>query len=480
MIKRYQASKDTAITNAFKSDLITSATGSNQGEADSLQVFSIYGQGTTSSYEKSRILLQFPIDQISTDRTNALIPLSGSVEFYLKLFNAEHPLTLPRQFTLETTAVSGSDWDEGTGLDADEFTDEGLANWDAALSNSSGITYWTNSGSDYYSGSYIPGSNPPSYTLFFDKGTENYEVDVTSMVEEWAAGNFSNYGFCVKLTSSCEDAESSYYVKKFFARGSEYYMKRPIIEARWDDSRCDDRADFYVSSSLATAAENQNTIYLFNRVRGSLRNIPNETGIVYVQMWSDRVSGSLLSTSNFTGGLDSTGIYTASVVLDTTSSIAYDRWFSTGSMFCYATGSIGIKTLTPNFDNEVVKYRASMPGLKAVYTPDEVARLSIFVREKNWQPTIYSVANNETEFSVIKSLFYKVRRVTDNFVVVDYMTGSNETKLSYGISGSYFNFDMSILEPGYMYEVSYLYKKPDELYEELTQKFKFRVEKYED
>ena len=43
-IKRYDATKDNTITNAFKQDLTTRGTGSNMGLSDILEVFSIYGQ----------------------------------------------------------------------------------------------------------------------------------------------------------------------------------------------------------------------------------------------------------------------------------------------------------------------------------------------------------------------------------------------------------------------------------------------------
>ena len=48
-IKKYFATKDNTITNAFKSNLSTRATGSNMGESDILEVFSIYGQSIFSS-----------------------------------------------------------------------------------------------------------------------------------------------------------------------------------------------------------------------------------------------------------------------------------------------------------------------------------------------------------------------------------------------------------------------------------------------
>ena len=53
-IKRFFATKDNTITNAFKDGLTTRGTGSNMGAADIVEVFSIYGQETSSSSELSR------------------------------------------------------------------------------------------------------------------------------------------------------------------------------------------------------------------------------------------------------------------------------------------------------------------------------------------------------------------------------------------------------------------------------------------
>ena len=124
-IKKYIANKDNTITNAYKLDLATRATGSNMGSADILEVFSIYGQQTTSSAELSRVLTQFPVDTISSDRTAGSIPGSGSVNFYLRLFNARHSEQLAKDFTVSVFAISSS-WEEGTGLDMESYKDKFL------------------------------------------------------------------------------------------------------------------------------------------------------------------------------------------------------------------------------------------------------------------------------------------------------------------------------------------------------------------
>ena len=98
-IKRYVASADNTITNAFKANLTTRGTGSNMGASDVLEVFSIYGQANSSSVEKSRVLLTFPLTTISSDISNKTVPSNAS--FYLRLFNVAHGETLPTGFTLE-------------------------------------------------------------------------------------------------------------------------------------------------------------------------------------------------------------------------------------------------------------------------------------------------------------------------------------------------------------------------------------------
>ena len=47
-IRRYKPEADTTITNAYKSNLTTRATGSNMGESDVLEVFNIYAQSGLS------------------------------------------------------------------------------------------------------------------------------------------------------------------------------------------------------------------------------------------------------------------------------------------------------------------------------------------------------------------------------------------------------------------------------------------------
>jgi len=372
-IKRYFADADNTITNAYKASLTERGVSGNMGQADILEVFSIYAQAATSSSELSRILIQFPAtgtasNYMSYNRDEGTIPASGSVSFYLRMFNAKHSQTVPKNFNLIVSAISQS-WQEGDGLDMESYSDEDKSNWiyssdsdiaatativgtaglndsdgdDFILRNADGSTVefntdpaksfddpvpqtespfvlntlnidggsevrkatqacwiackqaidenaldmtispaswgdeeeftltqntagtvgntaitlitgvtangetaftggadytsWVSEGGDFYTDA------SSSFTSSFDGGFEDIELDITPLVEQWinSAGNTlgtkSNYGLGISLSSAVEDSFTSYYTKKFFARGSQYFFKRPCIEARWDSSK---------------------------------------------------------------------------------------------------------------------------------------------------------------------------------------------------------------------------------------------------
>ena len=469
-IKRYKADADNTIVNAYESNLRTRATGSNMGQADVSEVYSIYGRESTSSAELSRVLTKFDIASIESDRTAGVIPANGSVSFYLRLFNAETSKTVPRNFTLVAQAISKS-WTEGDGLDLENYKDSGVSNW---ISASSGVA-WDSAGGDYHA--------LPVFSQSFATGLEDLEIDVTTLVEEWIDDSKNNYGIGIRLTSSEESALTSYYTKRFFARGTQYFFKKPVIEARWNSSLQDDRGDFYMSSSLAPAADNLNTLYLYNYIRGRLTNIPAVgTGEIYVDLYETLGGDALTQTIDTpaTGGYVSTGIYSCSVCLTGTYSSLRDVWHTGGVQ--YFTGTISTQTVAATaVSTGNNRYITKIKNLKNKYFSEEEARFNVYVRSKNWSPTIYTVASSEIENTIIPSASFRVYRVLDGYNAIPHGTGSDlQTILSYDVSGNYFNLDMSLLEPGYEYGIKLaFYDSQRQSWLEQDQKFLFRVEDYE-
>ena len=670
MIRRYYATKDNTITNAFEDNLTTRGTGSNMGASDILETFSIYNQVLNSSGisgELARNLIEFNITEISSSRESGTIPGSGSVSFYLKMYNAPHSQTSPSDFTLSVQGVSGS-WQEGYGIDMDfyeDLTKDGIgSNWinangsltsatatvtvadgDAAngmtekehitiistdgttkryvitnaasdgstatgtilsddantdtgagtagaaedggiavsidLSSATqnaflvqlkaaiehenghngkitvsdvpgqangnqaitltqastgragnstittdidqiveGASYvfangngqWATQGGDFYT------DTSSSFTQSFSTGLEDLCVDVTPLVEQWintqgnTLGSKNNDGFVVKLTNALEAETKSFFTKKFFGRDSEFFFQRPVLEARWDSARRDDRGSFYASSSLAPPEDNLNTLYLYNRIRGRLRNIPaiGTDGQIYVSIFSGSAdnttpSGSaqvLVSGDNafvssnsplvVTGGYVSTGIYSASFAYTGSTAIStiYDVWW-TGSarsndaatgpdVTQFTTSSVSVKSFTAAAYNPEDTFVLSMPNLRKEYRKDQTHRLNLYVRKRNWSPNIHTIAVRSSIPSLtIPSGSFQLRRCIDDYIVVPYGTGSTTdpayTALSHDVSGNYFDLDTTYLEAGYLYDIQYSFYDEENGWEEQPYRFKFRV-----
>lgn len=594
MIRRYYAKKDNTISNAFQENLTTRATGSNMGASDILEVFSIYGQASATSSELARSLIEFDTTTFTTDRTAGRIPASGSVSWFLKMFNAPHSQTVPSEFDLEVSAISRT-WEEGYGIDMDYYEDitrDGIgSNWinakelTAATANlavttaitltsvakgrtrntntfktvvnsaaanagnavlvefaettpgaivctvtpnttpattltttelvelintgavagktvtitdtsslralqtatggsgadltaetatfAGAVGQWTTEGGDYLT------DTSSSFTASFPTGLEDMELDVTTLVEQWintdgnVLGSKDNYGFGIKLPDATETAARSFYTKKFFGRDSEFFFQRPVLEARWDSARKDDRGYFYASSSLVSATDNLNALYLYNRVRGRLRDYPVMPTSASLRLNSTDAVGSNLVAAAVSKV--STGIYKADIALDTTASVVYDIWYS-GSV-AYHTGSVSVKSFNSYGYNPEDTYVLSMPSLRDEYRKDQTHRLNLYVREKNWSPNIYTQAVKTAIPSlIIPSASFQLRRAIDDYVVVSYGTGSNmHTGLSYDVSGNYFDLDTTYLEAGYLYDIQYSFYDEENGWEEQPYRFKFRV-----
>jgi|7_EtaG_2_1085326.scaffolds.fasta_scaffold00051_44 hypothetical protein len=651
-IKRYVATKDNTITNAYMFNLVTRATGSNMGASDIVEVFSIYGQASSStpanygySSEVARILMEFQVtgsESIKTDRDNGVLPASGNVSFYLRLFNARHSQTTPTNYQLAVEPLDAF-WQEGPGLDMDGYTDTVHGNrgstWVDANNEPTAATAtvtvanegWVEAGdtitltatdgtevvctmhattttstaqttavqaarngastsavaseiatainySSYFSATAASnvvtitqataglagnttvtiveggatGFSKTNFTggdgawssqggdvldddgissLFpkqkFKNGIEDLEVDITALVEYWLAGTQNNYGIRIKLDGSYEayatgntsGSQKSYFTKRFFGRNTEYFFKRPVIEARWESARRDDRGNFYYSSSLATRKDNLNTLYFYNYVRGQLKNIPglDSTGKMYVSLYSGSENNSrpmpgsealTLSIDTVYAGVDKmvvtggllpgkTGIYSASLAITaavTGTTVVgpctklFDVWHNgSGSAqsgyLQFHTGTIRPKTLNASHYNPDYKYISRLRNLRPVYSNNETARFRLYAREKDWCPTIYNKATRDVESTLIDSASYKITRVIDGLEVIAHDTGSTNdaaTQLSFDVSGNYFDLDMSMLEAGFSYEIGLAYYNGSiGSWVDQSEKFKFRVEQDE-
>lgn len=470
MIKRSYAIADTQITNAKQDNLIRSGNLSNMGKADSGEIFAIFNSNgiSTQSYQndESRLLFKFDIAAILADTE---IPTS-TAGYYLRLFNVKHDSTLPRNFILVTHPITKS-WEEGDGLDIDNYLDTGSANW---LSASSGVP-WQYTGSDF-NATY-------SYSQTFEKGHEDLEIDITSLVSVWKSGTLGNNGIVVKLTSSQEYTSQSYYKKSFSMRGTQYWFSRPCIEIRWQDARFDDRNNSYYSSTFAPGDDNLNSIYLYNKVRGQLVDIPGiGTGSIYVSLFTGSTATQSCFNAAATGSWVATGTYRAQFYSTYTGTL-YDFWHSNVPVqiptSSYFSSTIVMKNFLEDYYTSNDEFIITMPNLKGIYNANDKSRLDLVVRKRAWRANVYTTMTEEQSKEYIKKAYYQVRRALDSKIVVDFGSGSlNHTLLSYDKDGNYFNLNMNLFEPDYQYEIAYVF---DIEGKKILQKdkFKFRIQREE-
>ena len=356
-------------------------------------------------------------------------------------------------------------------------------------------------------------------------------VNITSSTDVHTKTDFQNgtgipnFGLGVFMSASFETGSYSYYTKKFFARSSEYFFLRPNLEARWDNSKKDESGNVYLSSSLISGDDNLNTLYYYNYIRGQLKDIPNYTlngetqsGTIKLYLFSASldeskpigmrtedafllpVGGGVSSDGNrvVVGGKHSTlgnGIYTASFAMNNNE---VDKFFpvwayrapgaSSDTQFYTASlvhvndfRDVGSPSSNPNTD-----YVTTIENLKSFYSRKENTRFRLFVRSKNWNPNNYTVAQSNIQSEIIEDAYFSLYRIVDDYEVIPFGTGSaiapqqtgsvgSYTRLSYDISGNYFDFDMSLLQAGYEYGMKFAYFVNGS-YREQSEIFKFKVE----
>ena len=107
----------------------------------------------------------------------------------MPLMRAPHPLS----YSLDVAMVKTNAWQEGTGLDMDNYSDLGESNWEFSTPGNE----WALQGGDYYGvGATL------SSSFFFDGGTVDLELNINFAVDKWRTNKtiYPNYGLLVKNT----------------------------------------------------------------------------------------------------------------------------------------------------------------------------------------------------------------------------------------------------------------------------------------
>lgn len=523
MFRILTASKDTYITNKIIAG--TRATGSNVGQAASIDLFKLYDEtylsGTQYPTEISRGLIKFDYNPLLSI-TSSLLSASGSnFSAYLQLKNIFGGQTVPSNFTLQINPLA-KDWDEGAGFDINYFKDLDSCNWITASVNPT-VVSWSLSGAassgsigavcDYYtSGNIGIGSQSLTVTQTFLRGDEDLLMDVTHLVSASIWGNLPNNGFRLSFLDSQETDLTTRFVKRFGGKNANNPILRPRLFIKYD-------GDVVSDDSTVAFYEEPNRFFFYNSPRGvsqnlisgssiisganslSLELIASKSILISTTSWSQTHSQSITyNTRSITyfsasfsgsqlvfGTLKQTGSYYSDVVLSTfaTASLAtfldtkseqsfLMLWKSADTTRLYASG--GYVTFRKyegdgnSFDQR--NYVVNITNLEQFYTKRENSRLRVFIQDWNFNFATQRLQGQAVS-RIFKNMYWRLIDPYTKDVIIPFDTVG--TKMSSDNHGMFFDFWFEDLDASRVYEFEFKIEENGRTDSFFEQGFRFKV-----
>lgn len=486
MIRLINPSKDTYITNKIINNSFR-ATDANTGEAGSLDLFKLYNENfiglEDNPIEISRLLIKFPIEEINNMHINKEIDLnSNDFKCNLYLHDVYGGQTTPEKFKLILFPLAKS-FDEGTGKDVVKFSDSSVCNFITASIQDGSPVEWEIPGAlktgnlgDSNIDIIVSGTlnidegqiclSPEQY---FEKGTEDLNLDITKIISGTIAGLIPDNGFLIGLSGSYETNNKTYFVKRFASRNVSNPAKRPKLIVKYNDSIIDNHNNFIFNAT--------SSLYLRNYGYSGLENIITDASGTELSGENCMIlkieSGSfkkLFNVSQIKNGIHSIdGIYSSSFAISSFEELLYQQINSSGSItfneiwtnsdetLTYLSSSLKIKKEERSSSNYLNQNNllVSLINTKKEYRRGEKIKIRVFVEDRNRQ-LIYAKSPIEKKSEIFQNMHFRIRDVLNGDIIVDFDKINNSTKLSSDDSGMYFDFYTDSLVNGRIYAFDFL------------------------
>ena len=507
MILHFTASKDTYITNKIV-DSSYRATDANVGYASTLDLFKLYDEskisGETRPIELSRLLIKFPLSEVSSSLKDKVSFDDSSLNIKLELFDVQGTHVAPENFKVVVYPLSMS-FDEGIGTDLYSFNDLGRANWVTASYSSSANNVWNLTGArssgslnssdiDVISSGSIAGGDIINLTgeQIFSTGRENLSIDITTIASASMCSLLPNHGFLIAFSGSQEWDTETRFVKRFASRHTKNPYLRPRISVSYDDFLIDssNMFEYNVTGSLYLRTYRGNTP--FNILSGSSNT----------QLTGSNCMKLIVSTGSFAltesvsqiiqTGYTRTGIYSASFAIDAfstatvnggntfqecvfaSSSISFDvGWYDNSQQVKFSSQTLKVKRSDAlnNFSRRDI--RISLVDLRTSYVSSYPARVRLFARDRNEvnEPVKRPISLPSKAFEFA---YYRIKDADNGKIVVP--INKNATRISTDSQGMYFDLPVKLLPHGRAYTIDVLINdRGSETIHET--KVRFRVDK---
>lgn len=304
----------------------------------------------------------------------------------------------------------------------------------------------------------------------FDTGFEDLSVDVTRVVSATLAGLLPDQGFRIALALSHETDDRTYFVKRFASRHAYDETRRPRLVVAYDDSLQDDTA----ALELDTAC----TMVLRNRSRGRLApilsgGVPVTGHDCVVLKMQTEVSGAGWVETQFFGSQHAngvfwvTGVYTASVFLDSSDPVNAEKlaasgsivfrpvWGSVDGTVAYLTGSTVTVTAPdrsargPDARRRIVTVTGMGPKVAA----DDVLSLRVNIFDPAQTATRTVRLPIEERSIVMHDVHVSVRNAVTDEIILPFDTVGNSSRTSSDALGHYLELDAATLVVGQTYVI---------------------------
>jgi hypothetical protein len=477
MFKVLRPVKDAYITNRITNGVAQLQ--ANVGLAGSMDLFKLYGYTSTVSgstitpnTELSRLLIHFDLQPLRDLIAAGQVDFSNSsFSCRLHLFDVYGGQPCPDHYSVTVNPLSAS-FDEGHGKDVVFYSDFDVCNW---LTSSLASGSWLASGCAQGSTSPSPGDYFTDYSAqqTFGDGTEDLDIDITTIVSATLAGLLPDAGLRIAFSAALEGDTHSYFVKRFASRGAFNAEKRPVLYIRYDDSIQDDTNNLFLDST--------SYLFLYNYVRGAAANLTSGSTAItgsnsLILQMQTPVSGGLYSlfftgSQYFSGRNPQVGIYSASVTIPMNDPLLLPQWQASGSITFTPTwksldGTVlyavdpPVKALLPQRGPQslvTTHLDVSVMGLHEEYGDNDQQVLRVNLWDFT-QPFLTNAVRLPVELPgiIVRDAHYQVRDNDNGFVAIPFDQVHNSTRLSNDTKNMFFTLDTSSLIAGHSYVIDIL------------------------
>jgi len=491
MIKICACDKDTYIVDRVINGIHT--LNANVGAAGTCDLYKLYGfssSGSVPNIELSRLLVHFdlnPLRELITE--NKLDVSNASFNAKMILHDVYGGQPTPSNFTVDVFPLSSS-FSEGVGRDIVKCSDVDACNWLTSSFGSTSSILWHTPGCTSASVSPAAGdyfSDYKSSQTFKDE--EDLSIDVTQVISATLSGLIPDEGFRIAFSSTLENDNHTYFVKRFATRTAYDKTLVPELVIKFDNSIQDD--------SQAAHIDTPTTLFLYNYVGSGLSNILSASNPVVginslkLQLEMPVSGGSIIlpysASQHYSGINPVVGVYSSSFAIQSTQQIIKELtnsgsltftpiWSSLDNSIGYATGS-AVTFYPPQRTSSQLgtkKYVVNVLGVSDDYSTCEITTLRVNIFD--YSSPLITVVKVPVELPgiVVRDVHYQVRDVETNNVKIPFDTKYNSTRVSSDASGMFFELDMSNLVSEHTYAIDILIKTNDtqRVYKDASQAFR--------